>query len=46
MRSTWRRGHRRTLKTKELTQSKIEEVSLEILLRHAVKAKHGLEKKV
>ncbi|EJO70366.1 glutamate--cysteine ligase [Leptospira kirschneri str. 2008720114] len=32
------------MKTKELTQSKIEEVSLEILLRHAVKAKHGLEK--
>ncbi|RHX79088.1 glutamate--cysteine ligase [Leptospira yasudae] len=32
------------MKTKELTQSQIEEVSLEILLRHAVKAKHGLEK--
>lgn len=32
------------MKTKELIQSKIEEVSLEILLRHAVKAKHGLEK--
>lgn len=32
------------MKTKEFTQSKIDEVSLEILLRHAVKAKHGLEK--
>lgn len=32
------------MKTKENTQAKIEEVSLEILLRHAVKAKHGLEK--
>ncbi|MGQ2869358.1 glutamate--cysteine ligase [Leptospira santarosai] len=32
------------MKTKEIARSKIEEVSLEILLRHAVKAKHGLEK--